>query len=101
MTLAGVVPEFEEKFRFAFAVASEVAVLAQIDLRVEDSRQNPAVLEKVVPRWRLGGAVGEGGCRPQPRYETSGSRDSGGGESGAWGGSGQIHALICSLTMHY
>jgi|HubBroStandDraft_4_1064222.scaffolds.fasta_scaffold26209_2 hypothetical protein len=37
--------------------------------RIEDSREDPGVLEEVVPRWRLGGAVGQGSFCGQPRDE--------------------------------
>jgi hypothetical protein len=54
-TLPGAAPEVEKKFRAVLAVPAEVAVFAQIDRRVEDSGQDPAVLEKVVSRrWLVG-----------------------------------------------
>ena len=69
-TLAGAAPEVEEKFRAVLAVPTEVAVFAQIDFRVEDSGQDPAVLEKVVSRRWLDGAVGQGSLRRKPRDES-------------------------------
>jgi hypothetical protein len=57
---------------------AEVAMLAQIDLRIEDSREDPGVLEEVVPRRRLGGAVGQGSFCGQPRDEVFRIDDGGG-----------------------
>jgi hypothetical protein len=45
---ADVSPEVEEKARAALQGTAEVTVLAQIDIRVENSREYPAVLEKVI-----------------------------------------------------
>ena len=69
-TLAGAAPEVEEKFRAVPAIATKVTVFAQIDFRVEDSGQDPAVLEKVVSRRWLDGAVGQGSLRRKPRDES-------------------------------
>ena len=98
--LAGVVPEVEKKFRAVLAVPAEVAVLAQIDRRVEECGQDPAVLEKVVSRRWLGGAVGQGALRRKPGDEIFRAEDSGGGELGEWCGSRQSRAIVCSLILH-
>src|SRR6266404_1676472 len=53
ISLADVSPEVEEKARAVLEAIAEVAVLAQIDFRVENSREYPAVLEKVIGRRAL------------------------------------------------
>ena len=81
--LADVSPEVEEKARAALEATAEVTVFAQIDFRVENSGKNPAVLEKIVCRRWLFGAVGQGTLRGQPRNGAFRADDSGGGESRA------------------
>src|ERR1700737_4355611 len=99
-TLAGADPEVEKKFRAVLAVPAEVAVFAQIDRRVEDSGQDPAVLEKVVSRRWIGGAVGQGPLHRKPGDEVFRAEDSGGGEPGEWCGSRRSRAIVCSLILH-
>src|SRR5208337_118826 len=79
--LADVSPEVEEKARAVLEGTAEVTVLALIDFRVENSRENPAVLEKVICRRWLLGAIGQGALRRQPRNEASRAEDSGGRKS--------------------
>ena len=83
--LAGVAPEVEKKFRAVLAVIAEVAVFAQIDLRVEDSGQDPTVLEEIVSRRWLDGAVRQGPLRRKPRDDSVRGNDRGGGKSGEFG----------------
>ena len=52
----GICPEVEKEACAVLEGTAEVAMLPQIDLRIEDSREDPGVLEEVVPRRRLGGA---------------------------------------------
>ena len=48
-------------------------MLTQIDLRMEDSRQDPVALEEVVPRRRLGGLLERSppADSPETRYSES------------------------------
>jgi hypothetical protein len=75
-------------------------VLAQIDFRVENSGENPAVLEKVISPRRLFGAVGQGALRGQPGNEAIRAEDGGGGVAGARFGLLKIRPIVCSLTVH-
>ena len=52
-------------------------------LRVEDSREDPGVLEEVVSCWWLNGAVCQVAFRSEPRDEILGVNNRGGGEAGA------------------
>jgi len=61
--------------RALLEATTEVAVLAQIDLRVEDSRKDQAVLEKIVSRRRFGGTIGYGSLRGQPGDEALRAND--------------------------
>ena len=77
----GICPEVEKEACAVLEGTAEVAMLAQIDLRIEDSREDPGVLEEVVPRRRLGGAVGQGSFCGQPRDEVFRIDDGGGGKA--------------------
>jgi hypothetical protein len=56
-------------------------MLAQIELRIEDPRGDPGVLEEVVPSPRFGGGVGQGAFCGEPRDEVFGIDDGGCGEA--------------------
>src|SRR5438874_4561012 len=85
---ADVAPEVEEKTRAALEGTAEVTVLAQIDSRVENSREDPAVLEKVVSRRRFFRGIGQGALRGQPGNEAFRAEDRGGGKSRECGHAG-------------
>src|SRR5215469_6678447 len=59
----------------------EQPVLAQIELRIEDPREDPGVLEEVVPSRRLSGRVGQGAFCGEPRDEVFGIDNGGCGEA--------------------
>ena len=79
---SGICPEVEKEARAVLEGTAEVAMLAQIDLRIEDSGKDPGVLEEVVLGRRLGGGVGQGPFRGEPRDELIGIDDSGCGKAG-------------------
>ena len=85
---ADVAPEVEEKTRAALEGTAKVTVLAQIDSRVENSREDPAVLEKVVSRRRFFRGIGQGALRGQPGNEAFRAEDRGGGKSRECGNAG-------------
>ena len=76
-------PEVEEKAGTLFEGTAEVPMLAQIDLRVEDSRKDPGVLEEIVSGGRLDGAVRQGSLCGDPGDQIFGVHDGGGGKAGA------------------
>src|ERR1700677_3417869 len=80
-TRAGTFPEIKKKARIFFEATTKIAVLTQIDLRVEDSGEDPAILEKIVSRRRFGGAVGQGSLGGQPGDEAFRADDGRGGKS--------------------
>jgi hypothetical protein len=65
-------------FQKCFRTGTEQEIVEDL---FEDSREGPGVLEEVVPRRRLGGAVGQGAFYGQPRDEVLGIDDGGGGKA--------------------
>jgi len=67
MSSTDLCPEVEKEACPVLEGTAEVAMLAQIELRIEDPREDPGVLEEVVRSRRAWWGVGQGAFCGEPR----------------------------------